>query len=108
MLSLIIIMLLTAVFCCYSFGYVTHPRLAYYKALLKFTVKCKDFKFGLCKVSWDKCDVSLYLDPERRAPELWDLRPSKTYDKEYWFKPGDKAPRIALLKKVIKYCEECH
>lgn len=82
MLSLIIIMLLTAVFCCYSFGYVTHPRLAYYKALLDNIRKSLDS--GFCGESKYVMGVDIYFDNMRKnAPELLLFNPAVTYGKDY-------------------------
>jgi hypothetical protein len=108
MITLIIIILITASLCSYNFGYVKkpeHPRLAYYKALLKVIEKQLDT--GICGESIYGMGVDIYDDNMlKNAPELWLFKPTITYDRDYWFKKGDKAPRIELLEKVIKYCEK--
>jgi hypothetical protein len=37
---------------------------------------------------------------------LTSLKPIKTYDRGYWFKPHKMSPRIKLLKKAIKICKQ--
>ena len=42
------------------------------------------------------------------CPTLFKLKPNKTYDASHWFKPGKILPRIKLLKKAIKLCQNTY
>ena len=55
------------------------------------------------------CGCLIYETELRRLHELtvlMSLKPIKTYDRGYWFKPYKMSPRIKLLKKAIKICNK--
>lgn len=87
---------------------------AYKKALLHYQISSifiigfifrallldANISFGFC-FYFDNC----YL--ENDLPILYSLKPTTSYyNSEYWFKPGDLAPRIECLKKAIKLCKD--
>ena len=43
---------------------------------------------------------------ENTLKSLGLIKPKKTYNSEWWFKPFDSAPRIRLFKRAIKTLKE--
>ncbi len=73
-------------------------RLAYWG--IKYT---NTTDLGLCFCLQGIHKRHQYISLEVEYPELYKLKPSQNYnDSLYWFKKGDRASRIELLKKAIK------
>ena len=78
-------------------------RLKIYKQALKaFEEKAEYTNLGLC--SYFIWEIDCYL---HELPELFQVRPKKMYGPwpTFWYKPGNRRPRIAALKRAIAICE---
>ena len=75
-----------------------------YRWSLLFPRRAFNTQFGFCYYFRLSQRKELRWD----CPTLFKLMPEKTYDSFHWFKPGKIRPRIKLLKKAIKLCQNTY
>jgi hypothetical protein len=84
-------------------------RLRVYKKMLQIITETDYVLFGFCNILCWHPDFNLgfYSTVLNNCPELMNQRPERKYRKtNYWWKPGDKRPRIKALKAAIKLIED--
>ena len=80
-------------------------RLAVYKKALKDYENEVQTDLGFCHYFRVVCEIWVFVDFfEINLPELSRFQPNK-YPESYWCPSGETKPRIAILKKAIRYTE---